>query len=553
MCFRKLFSSMSSSNQKPSETDEPMRPDFLTNNGTDSTSLLEETPLTEVRDNGDGIDSFTKEEMSSTEVLNNGEEGLNSSPNHEKEASTETPQPINEPNGESARVDSTTDSASESCPNVKDSLSEASVEDEDSAASQIAHEASDTTTPKENKPIEETSVPNPTCYKNYYYSLAELIGQDEVVSIVVSDDSGDLVYDKSAKALVGKPLDARDYWLEIELGSRVLRINCHINYNSRLLWNDIPSDQIVKSDKDYNAILTPSLEMVAVSHRGRPHANIGAYRDDDFYIGKVGKFTLSIVADGAGSSPRSSTGSKVFCREAGAHFAKLVEAKQEELLVMLNDMQHHPENSRRDQKFMSTFYEIFPATALYGRKVLTKMAEDNQIPLRHYHTTALFSMTVEIAQDSYFCAVFQIGDGVTMALTSQQFEQLGEGDSGDHPSETRFVTSNGVFDDAKALLNRIRFFFCKEKPTVISMTDGVSESYFLLPVGTLASDTLNIENDIKLNSYPQLDNFDLWKQFLSEVKDAHGSLKPAAEICDWLNYYIDGEHDDRTVSIVMYK
>ena len=526
---------MSSSNQRSSEADEPTVPEILFNNenGLDSNTSLEvEIPLVEVFNEGGREDSsIIKEEVVPTDTL--------------QQTDDSDVQPVTE--------ESTMGNAMDSNLSKDDDIPEAIVEENNSASSQNSSEASGNTTPKENKPIVEIIIPNPMCQVEYSYSLAHLIGQEEVISVIASDNDGDMTYDESDKSMVGKPQTARNYWSEIELGNKVLHVKCYINDNPRLLWKDIPSDQIVKPDKDYYSILSPGLDMVAVSHRGRMHANIGTNRDDDFYIGKVGKFTLSIVADGAGSSPRSSTGSKVFCREAGSHFAKLVAAKQKELLVMLNDMQHHPEDLKRDQKFMLAFYEIFPATALYGRKVLTKMAEDNQIPLKHYHTTALLSMTVEIAQDSYFCAAFQVGDGVTMALTSQQFKQLGEGDSGNFPGETVFVTSNGVFDDAKALLNRIQFFFCKEKPTVVSMTDGVSESYFKLPVGTLASDTFNIDNDIKFNAYPQLDNFDLWKQFLSEVKDAYGYLKPAAEICDWLNYYVDKEHDDRTVSIIMYK
>ena len=279
--------------------------------------------------------------------------------------------------------------------------------------------------------------------------------------------------------------------------------------------------------------MTPTVDMVATSHRGRSHANKGTYRDDDFFIGRVGKFTLSIVADGAGSAPLSSTGSKAFCLAAGARFAELIAERQEDLLEILTDLQHHPNDVLKDPKMRACLYEILPATAHYGLKVLTKMAEDNGVPLKYYHTTALFSMTVQIEPDSYFCAAFQIGDGITVALTDQHLELMGEGDSGSFPGETVFVTSNGVFDDATTLFHRIRCFFTKAKPTVISMTDGITDSYF------------------KTN--PKLDDINIWRQLMVDVTDDNGQLKPANEICDWLNYYVDQEHDDRTLSIVVHK
>lgn len=394
------------------------------------------------------------------------------------------------------------------------------------------HETEEIVRPKETKPVEEIAIPNPMCEVEYHYPLRDLIGEEAVISVVASDDNG-LVYDADTKALVGKPAFSHNYWMELELRERVIRFKCFVNENPRLLWKDIPSDQVVKPDKDYRAFLSPRLDIIAVSHRGRMHANRGTYRDDDFFIGTIGKFSLSIVADGAGSAPLSSTGSKVFCAEAGFKFTELVEAKQKEFLAILSDLQFHPDDAIRDSKLMTCLYEILPASALYGRKVLMQMAEDNQVPLKHYHTTALFSLTAEIEPNSYFCAAFQIGDGITTALVENKLYLLGVADAGSFPGETVFVTSNGVFDDASSLLKRIHCLFCKDKPTLISMTDGIADSYF--------------------KDCPHLDNLPKWQQLVADITNEKGVLMPPSEICDWLNYYVDQEHDDRTMSVTMYK
>ena len=397
----------------------------------------------------------------------------------------------------------------------------------------IDTETENTSIPKEDKPVEEKAIPNPMCEVAYCYSLEEVIGQEEVVSVATSDDNSDLYFDASAVAIKGTALTSRNYWMEIELPAKVVRLKCYINDNPRLLWKDIPSDQSVKPDKDYQALLSPGLDMIAVSHRGRLHANQGTNRDDDFFLGRAGKFALSIVADGAGSAPLSSTGSKVFCKEAGARFVELVDAKYDELLKeIVVSLQSPADDLSTNMRLLSVLYDILPAAALFGRQALMKMAADKQVPLKHYHTTALLSMSAQVDDSVWFCAAFQIGDGITVALTDQHLELLGKGDSGNFPGETVFVTSNGVFDDSKSLLGRIHCCFCKQMPTLISMTDGITDSYFK-----------NV----------RLDDVSRWQQLRTDISDDKGRLKPADVICDWLNYYIEQEHDDRTMTVVMYK
>ena len=386
---------------------------------------------------------------------------------------------------------------------------------------------------KGEKPMEEVAIPNPMREVDYSFSLAEYLGDDKVVSVLASDEVGDLTVDELSKSLSGKPVESREFWLEVETTDKVYRFNCFVNENPRLLWKDIPSDQIVKSDKDYRAMQWPDMEMAAVSHRGRSHAHRGGYRDDDFFLTRIGSFTLSVVADGAGSAPLSSTGSKVFCEWAGLHLADLIQQKYDALRDLLNRVGQTTEDTSRNPELLSFLYEILPAAALYGRNKLMELASDNKVPLKHYHTTSLISLTTQVNPECYFCAAFQVGDGITAALAGQHLELLSQADEGNFPGETVFVTSSGVFDDANGLLKRIRYCFTPVKPVVFSMTDGITDSYFA--------------------DNPRLDDLSLWQQLLTEVSDGEGHLKPAYEICGWLNYYVDSSHDDRTMSIVAYK
>lgn len=491
MCFRKLFSSMSGTNRNSSEATGPTGPVSPLDDTKESNPVLDTEPATETTPSDPTVVS---------DAPNEAPETVESSP---AEEDSDNGHSGNDNPGDGASVDP------------------------------IETDTNHTTIPKVEKPIEEKAIPNPMCEVEYCYSLGDVIGQEEVVSVATSDDNGDLYFDASDLSIKGVALTSRNYWMEIELPAKVVRLKCYINNNPRLLWKDIPSDQSVKPDKDYQAWLSPGLDMIAVSYRGRLHANLGTNRDDDFYLGKVGKFALSIVADGAGSAPLSSTGSKVFCKEAGTHFAELVNAKYDELLKEIaGSLQSPADEFSTNMRLLSMLYDILPAAALHGRHALMKLAADKQVPLKHYHTTALLSMSAQVDDGVWFCAAFQIGDGITAALTDQHLELLGKCDSGNFPGETVFVTSNDVFDDSKSLLGRIHCCLCKQTPILISMTDGIADSYFK-----------NV----------RLDDVSRWQQLVADITDDKGKLKPADVICDWLNYYIEQEHDDRTMTVVMYK
>lgn len=400
--------------------------------------------------------------------------------------------------------------------------------DEDSPVSQPS-------VPKEQKPVVTVAIKNPMCGNEYACPAEEHLGKEELSSVLYSDEVGDLLLQKGEDGwhIAGTPAQARDWWVEAELSDKVVRFHCYINGNPRLMWKDIPSDQVVKPDKDYRVLLSPAVGIIGVSHRGQSHANKGSYRDDDFYINYVDGITISVVADGAGSAEFSSTGSKVFSRSAGEMLSKLVVERKKKLLEMLQDLKAGPQNQIFRPDFATCLYEILPAAAVYGRKQLIDLAEQNQLPVKKYHTTALLTFTLPVEADSYFCASFQVGDGVTVALADGQVNLLGDADTGSAPGETVFVTSNGVFDNANSLMKRIRICFASSKPTVISMTDGITDSYF--------------------HEGLKVDDAGLWNKFLAEIQTPEGTFKPASVICDWLNYYVPQEHDDRTMTIVHYK
>ena len=379
---------------------------------------------------------------------------------------------------------------------------------------------------------EEIHIPNAQCGEEYFYAVGSHIGQESAIAVRYSDDIGDLLYCPDEMAIKGMPQTARDWWVEVELPSRIFRFSCYVNADPRTLWKNIPSDQRVKADKDYKSILSPVVELVGVSYRGRSHANKGTYRDDDFYINSVDGCHFSVVADGAGSAQLSSTGSKVFCQSAGQEFVRLMMERKDQIADLLQELQFNVSECRQHKNLIKCLYEILPAAAYHGRQQLEKLAADNQMPLKKYHTTALLTFSMQVSERWWFCSSFQVGDGITAALSGSDLYMLGVPDTGSFPGETVFVTSDSVFDKGASLANRIKIALCPVRPIIISMTDGITDSYF---------------------KDKSLTDIHVWQQLLSEISNENGDLLPVQEICDWLDYYTVQEHDDKTMTIIKFK
>lgn len=381
------------------------------------------------------------------------------------------------------------------------------------------------------KKIKDVYMPNPMCEVEYHFSLADSVA-DDVLGVVCLDEIGDLAYEKESHSIVGTPHVSRDFEIRLETADIIYVLKSFINQNPRLMWPDIPSDQKVKLDKDWKGFSSPNTQVLAASHRGRSHAKKGSYRDDDFYIAEEDCFMVSVVADGAGSACFSNIGSKVFCQSAGRSICNLLHEKSDELRNVLHNSIVASDRIIQSKSILRILYGIFPVAAREGRQEIERVAKENNNELKLYQTTALLSFSVKLSDDIFFCASFQVGDGMTAAVTKDKVFLLAEPDKGNFPGETVFVTSGGVFSDAQMLLNRIRYCVCYSTPCIVSMTDGVTDSYFK-------------EN-------PLMDDLSFWHALLKDVHDDNGELKSPEEVCDWLNYYVAQEHDDRTITIVKY-
>ncbi|WP_245809483.1 PP2C family serine/threonine-protein phosphatase [Desulfamplus magnetovallimortis] len=160
--------------------------------------------------------------------------------------------------------------------------------------------------------------------------------------------------------------------------------------------------------------------------------------------------------------------------------------------------------------------------------------EPENIKFRDFHTTLLLAAHKEI-EGKHFIASYWIGDGaVAVYCEGKSITILGEGDSGEFAGQTRFLDNSAV--TSEDIYKRIQFDFKESITALILMTDGITDPFF--------------ETDHNLNQIDFWD--DLWKnQLKPQISGIKGET--AQNILNWLDFWSQGNHDDRTVAMLFKK
>ena len=164
------------------------------------------------------------------------------------------------------------------------------------------------------------------------------LGWNDVIYSEIKDleDSG-LEFNNDEELIFGTPLISGDlkikllFRIEGELEDSILNektITIIINPDPKSLWKDIESDKNDSYWKEDNVAIASDFldkKIVIASKRGRSHANVGSFRDDDFaykYFNNSG-WTVVAVSDGAGSYSLSRKGSQIACNAVVEYFENL--------------------------------------------------------------------------------------------------------------------------------------------------------------------------------------------------------------------------------------
>jgi len=366
---------------------------------------------------------------------------------------------------------------------------------------------------------------------------------DGYTGIAVTDDGGTGLSVSPDGDVAGGAMVAGDYSLRLtgrKAGAPVaIHVRLSIIADPRDLWKTLPSDEddpYWKPDEAFGMAQGDAL-VVAASKRGRSHAQEGKFRDDHFAIQAKGSggWHYLIVADGAGSASHSREGSRIACETALDTLSTLAVVDLGEPVEALL-AQHSGPVAELESALAG---HVRPVLAGAGRDAARAIdAEAARIGRdpQDFATTLVIAISRRIG-DQWVTASFTVGDG-GVAIYDAQAEAvrvLCRPDSGEFAGQTRFLSS-AEFDAPEDVAQRV-FVDIRPAFTVLAaMTDGITDPKF--PTETV------------------LARADAWAEFWAgdfckavDLRADNPDLE--AQTCGWLDFWSRGNHDDRTLAVLV--
>lgn len=313
-------------------------------------------------------------------------------------------------------------------------------------------------------------------------------------------------------------------------------IKLTVNPDPRSLWKDLPSDPngvFQKPPTDKKLLIESDVLCAAASRRGRSHAHEGLFRDDDFcfeYL-KDGDFWVIAVADGAGSCKLSRRGSQIACIEA-------VHSVKEQLSKVgysaFSEIVSKSQSLSEISSIKGLLYNILGNAAFNAYQKVGKQAEELGKPIKDFSTTLNLTLCKKIA-NQWFIATYAVGDGGVVAIRSSgEVLALSVPEEGEYAGQTHFLIESGIWK-AEEVAKRIKYFLVDDLKYIIAMTDGITDPYF--------------------SNTTDLSSRELWGDFIKNIKPLvlleKNNLKLDESLLSWLDFWVQGNHDDRTIAVLV--
>lgn len=363
-----------------------------------------------------------------------------------------------------------------------------------------------------------------------------------------------LAFDEKTKQITGVPTQSGDvkinfrFKLEGEPDDAPFHekgIPLIVNPDPKALWKNLESDRNDPYWKEDNVTVFSPLSdrhIVVSSKRGRSHANVGSFREDDFAFNhyKNTGWSIAVVADGAGSAKISRKGSAIACQTVIDFFA---ENWTPENLVEFDELltQHKESTGEDTQKKLNRYvYNHLGKAAFHVHKKLEEFARSAQLTLKDLSTTLVFTLFKKY-DAGYALLSFGVGDCPMGFLSPDQSEitLMNWIDVGEFSGGTRFITMPEIFQSDK-FATRFGFKLTDDFSYLFLMSDGIYDPKFVVEAAL---------QDVKK-----------WKELLADLAGKNEDkikveLDPknkdiTAQLSAWMDFWSPGNHDDRTLGIV---
>ena len=367
----------------------------------------------------------------------------------------------------------------------------------------------------------------------------------------------EMAADQSSAELSGTPAAAGEYQIVVAYHlqnespneQREAVVKLTVNPDPKSLWKNLPSDAQApywRPDEACASQQSSDMRIITASKRGRSHAHVGSFRDDDVAIGMVSEtgWHIVAVADGAGSAKFSRQGAALICRVARERLEAALAGPASAAIDAAAQACHAAQRGSAEalaeaqQQLRALLCGVVGNAAYYAAKAImdecASCAPELQAAFKDFSSTALIAICKRYPFGT-LCAAYWVGDGaIGVYSKTGGVTLLGDVDSGEYSGQTRFLESAEVSQEA--LLRRTRFALVDDMTALILMTDGVSDPKF--------------ETEARLARAADWDA--LW-QDLDDAVDlsAPGAAEEKAEkLLAWLDFWSQGNHDDRTIAII---
>lgn len=399
----------------------------------------------------------------------------------------------------------------------------------------------------EKKPVQNFRLPNARAGENYTASLSSVLinlGSVSCLDILVPDALG-VSANLVAGTLSGSPVSAGDYEIslvyykntEVPAREYTAKLSLLVVPNPKSLWKNLPSDTHAiywRPDEICSSLATETIAVLAASKRGRSHAHVGSFRDDDYQHARVNDWVITLVADGAGSAKYSRRGAQLICEAAVQNLSHSL-LDDFALTTAVNNFQQ----AKREKNYLLSasqkkLHEMLAeklgsAVRSAEQAIQQELAKQSslQVEYKDFSSTALIAITKHFSF-GVLCAAFAVGDGaIAVYQQGQTVTLLSSADAGEFAGQTRFLDAQSVTESAVAA--RTQFSLMENVTALVLMSDGVSDPWF--------------ETDTQLASINK------WDAFWSELAAAD-AITNEEKLLAWLDFWSSGNHDDRTIVLM---
>jgi len=414
-------------------------------------------------------------------------------------------------------------------------------------------------------------IPNATTGKRYDFKIdfSKLNLNDLIFEKFEGLEELGLSFNKATDTIEGTPLKSGDvkikFLFKVEGESESTSpneklISLVVNPDPKSLWKDIPSDTSDMFWKEDDVSVAGKLgdkNVVISSRRGRSHKNVGSFRDDDFAVKHFKKTGWSVVAvaDGAGSYSLSRKGSQLACNAVIDYFENHSDVEKsnefENKIVEYNASK--AETQWKELEVLAK-QNLYKATVFVYNKIKEHSEETHKTHPElfdnpkaksfsdYYHCTLIFALFKKY-EFGYVVLTFGVGDCPIAMMNKEQTETvlLNWLDVGEFGGGTRFITQPDIFHSTEhPMATRFNFKIVPDFSFLFLMTDGIYDPKFAVEAN--------------------LDKSEKWQEFLEDLQGKNEdsisvdfdktNTEIATQLSNWMDFWSQGNHDDRTLAIV---